>query len=125
MNEASEKAINKERPQRRGYSSDQPKQGGKPTSYSNDRPQRSAKPDYKAEPKPEVKPAPKVEVKPEPKVEVKPVVKPEVKEDVVEKQDLNALKVVELRELAKDNNIPNYSSMKKAELVEALESIEE
>lgn len=125
MNEASEKAINKERPQRRGYSSDQPKQGGKPTSYSNDRPQRSAKPDYKAEPKPEYKAAPKVEVKPEPKVEAKPVVKPEVKEDVVEKQDLNALKVVELRELAKDNNIPNYSSMKKAELVEALESIEE
>ncbi|MDD2575099.1 MAG: Rho termination factor N-terminal domain-containing protein [Acholeplasmataceae bacterium] len=117
MNEASEKAINKERPQRRGYSSDQPKQGGKPASRPNDRPQRSPRPEFKAEPKPEVKP--------EPKVEAKPVVKPEVKEDVVEKQDLNALKVVELRELAKDNNIPNYSSMKKAELVEALESIEE
>jgi len=112
MNEASEKAINKERPQRRGYSSDQSKQN-RPAPRSNDRPQRTARPEVKAE------------AKVEPKQEAKPAVKPEVKEDVVEKQDLNALKVVDLRELAKDKNIPNYSSMKKAELIEALESIEE
>jgi|SRR5690554_1095278 large subunit ribosomal protein L20 len=37
--------------------------------------------------------------------------------------DFASLKVAELRELAKDKNISNYSSMKKAELIEALESV--
>ena len=41
MHEASEKAINKERPQRRGYSSDQSKQN-RPAPRSNDRPQRTS-----------------------------------------------------------------------------------
>jgi small subunit ribosomal protein S2 len=61
----------------------------------------------------------------QPKQEVKveaPVVE-KVEEKVVETQqteDLSALKVAELRELAKAKGIENYSTLKKAELIEAL-----
>jgi len=61
----------------------------------------------------------------QPKQEVKveaPVVE-KVVEKVVETQqteDLSALKVAELRELAKAKGIENYSTLKKAELIEAL-----
>ena len=45
--------------------------------------------------------------------------KPEVKEDTV---DLNKLLVADLREMAKDLEVENYSSLKKAELVEAIKA---
>lgn len=51
----------------------------------------------------------------EPKKEEK--TKKEVKED---NKDLSKLTVAELRELAKSKNITGYSTMKKAELIEAL-----
>ena len=58
------------------------------------------------------------------KVENKPTVQKEtVKEEVKEEKantDLNSLTVSELREMAKDKDIKGYSTMKKAELVDAL-----
>jgi small subunit ribosomal protein S2 len=67
------------------------------------------------EPKKEVKEIEKVE---EPKKEVKVANKPESK--VVAKEALTTKTVAELRELAKTKNIKGYSTMKKAELIEAL-----
>lgn len=72
-----------------------------------------------------------VEKKEEPKIEVKVEVKEEVKPVVVEKTiptevkavvkaDLSAKTVAELREMAKANEVKGYSTMKKAELIEAL-----
>ena len=61
-------------------------------------------------------------------VEEPVVVAQEVKEEVVQEEvvseettDLAALKVAELRELAKAKGIAGYSTMKKAELLEALQ----
>ena len=49
----------------------------------------------------------------------------EVKEEkVTEKIDYNNFKVAELREMAKEKNIDKYSTLRKAELVEALENYE-
>ena len=54
-----------------------------------------------------------------PKEEKKEVVK-EVKTTKKEEKDLNTLTVAELREMAKKANVEGFSTMKKAELIEAL-----
>ncbi len=64
------------------------------------------------------KPEKEVKVE-EPKKEVKEV-KETVKEKAVVKEDLASKTVAELREIAKSKNIKGYSTMKKAELLEAL-----
>ncbi len=53
------------------------------------------------------------------KEEVKPV-KETKKETAKETEDLSKLTVTELREIAKGKNVEGYSTMKKAELLEAL-----
>lgn len=66
---------------------------------------------------PAKKAAPKAEVKEEKAPAKKAAPKKEVKE---ESTDLSALKVADLRAMAKDKKIEGYSTMKKAELIDAL-----
>ena len=80
--------------------------------FRND--ERPARP----EPKPEVK-VTKTEVKEEPKKEVE-TVKEDKKVEKADSKDLSSKTVAELREMAKDKDIKGYSTMKKAELVDAL-----
>ena len=53
------------------------------------------------------------------KTETKTVAKKETKKEEV-KEDLSKLTVAELKKIAKEKNIENYTSMKKAELLDAL-----
>lgn len=70
----------------------------------------------------EVKKETKSEAKEEVKTEVKKETKKEVKAPKAKKtEDLSKLSVAELKEMAKKKKIEGYTSMKKAELVAALE----
>ena len=79
------------------------------------RPEQPRQPRPQAQPQPQVKPTP-----------VQPVV--EVKEEVVvveavttdKTAELEAMTVTDLRQLAKDKGVANYSKLRKAELIDAL-----
>ena len=83
-----------------------------------DRPKRFEKRNnFKSSNKVEKREPRKFEFKPK-KFEAKEPVKTESKPKI--KEDLNLKKVSELREMAKNKNVKGYSTMKKSELVEAL-----
>lgn len=106
--EIMEKALETvKRKEDRPYNNDRPRYDNRNNNYrSNDR-----KPYHKPE---------TVAVKEEAKVEVKPVVETKIVEKAVVKEDLSTKTVAELRELAKAKDVKGYSTLKKAELIEAL-----
>jgi len=88
---------------------------------------RQKRPEQPRQPRQNVQPQPKVvEDKSTPAVTVAPVVEVKVeavKETVVvadKAAELEAMTVTELRQLAKDKSVANYSKLRKAELIDAL-----
>lgn len=88
---------------------------------------RQKRPEQPRQPRQNVQPQPKVvEEKSTPAVTVAPVVEVKVeavKETVVvadKAAELEAMTVTELRQLAKDKSVANYSKLRKAELIDAL-----
>lgn len=88
---------------------------------------RQKRPEQPKQPRQNVQPQPKVvEEKSTPAVTVAPVVEVKVeavKETVVvadKAAELEAMTVTELRQLAKDKSVANYSKLRKAELIDAL-----
>ncbi len=104
--------------------------GGKTVDYVKDGDNKSAENIMeqaletvkRKEPKKEFKKEVKKEVKAEPKKEEKVTKKETVKKESKkeEKADLSKLTVAELRDLAKAKDVKGYSTMKKAELIDAL-----
>ena len=95
------------------------------TSRREKYPKKEAKPKVKPEVKEEAKPEVKEEAKPEVKEETKPEVKAEVKEETktestLTEEGLTKHTVAELRTLAKELNLSNYSSLKKADLIQLI-----
>ena len=74
----------------------------------------------KAEPKAEKEAAPKAEKAAAPKAEAKKEAAPKAEAKADASNDLSSKTVAELKEMAKAKEISGYSSMKKAELIEAL-----
>jgi small subunit ribosomal protein S2 len=125
MEKALETVKRKDDRPRRDFNSNDRRDFRKPfqkNEYRRDEPKKEEfkKEEFKKEePKVELKP---VITKEEPKKEIAKVeAKVEVKEKIKkEKADLSTLTVAELRELAKSKEIKGYSTLKKAELIEAL-----
>lgn len=66
----------------------------------------------------------KIAEEPQAEVEVEKLEVQEKVERVIDfEKSYDKMKVAELREIAKEKNIPKYSSLKKAELIEALQQI--